>query len=70
MEEIICRTSNRVYVGLQLCEPSNRPHLLSSLLTSITPGRDPDWIDLNIRYSLDVGKGAAIVGLFPDLLKP
>ncbi|KAF8549787.1 cytochrome P450, partial [Imleria badia] len=51
VQKVVCRTSNRVFVGLPLC-------------------RDPDWIDLNIRYTIDVGNGAAILGFFPKLLKP
>ncbi|KAF8549780.1 cytochrome P450 [Imleria badia] len=51
VQKVVCRTSNRVFVGLPLC-------------------RDPDWIDLNIRYTIDVVKGAATLGLFPNLLKP
>ena len=43
---------------------------LPLFLTSIILGRDPDWIDLNIQYSADVVIGAAIIRLFPDLLKP
>ncbi|KAF8549327.1 cytochrome P450 [Imleria badia] len=31
IEKVVCRTSNRVFVGLPLC-------------------RNPDWIDLNIKY--------------------
>ncbi|KAF8549777.1 cytochrome P450 [Imleria badia] len=51
VQKVVCRTSNRMFVGLPLC-------------------RDPDWIDLNIRYTIDVVKGAAILILFPKLLKP
>ncbi|KAG8219264.1 cytochrome P450 [Butyriboletus roseoflavus] len=51
MQKVVCRTSNRIFVGLPLC-------------------RDPDWIDLNIQYTLDVVKGAAIIRRFPQLLKP
>ena len=40
------------------------------VFTGIPLGRDPDWIDLNIRYTIDVIKGSIIVALFPKLLKP
>ncbi|KAF9244075.1 cytochrome P450 [Melanogaster broomeanus] len=39
VQKIVCRTSNRIFVGLPLC-------------------RDPDWIDLNVRFTFDVIKGA------------
>ncbi|KAF5341335.1 hypothetical protein D9758_016165 [Tetrapyrgos nigripes] len=48
---IVCRTSNRLFVGLPLC-------------------RDPDWIDLNIQFTVRVNSIAAIINLFPDILKP
>ncbi|KAI6042740.1 cytochrome P450 [Pisolithus marmoratus] len=51
MREIICRASNRVFVGLPLC-------------------RDPDWIDLNSRFAVDVGRDASILNMFPDPLVP
>ncbi|KAI5119872.1 hypothetical protein M0805_008543 [Coniferiporia weirii] len=50
MTEVVCRTGNRMFVGLPLC-------------------RDKDYIDLNIRFTVDVIKGAHIIGLFPNVLK-
>ncbi|KAF8833481.1 cytochrome P450 [Paxillus ammoniavirescens] len=32
--------------------------------------RNPDWIDLNTRFVLDVVKGGLIIGLFPKILAP
>ncbi|KAF9225192.1 cytochrome P450 [Gyrodon lividus] len=51
VQNIVCRTSNRIFVGLPLC-------------------RDPDWVDLNIKFTLDVVKGGIIIGLFPNFLAP
>ncbi|KAI6116528.1 cytochrome P450 [Pisolithus croceorrhizus] len=51
VREIVCRTSNRVFVGLPLC-------------------RDPDWIDLNSRFAVDVATDAHILNLFPKFLVP
>ncbi|KAF8547563.1 hypothetical protein OG21DRAFT_1527087 [Imleria badia] len=31
---------------------------------------DPDWIDLNIWYTIDIVKESAILALFPKVLKP
>ena len=39
-------------------------------LIRIVPGRNPDWIDLNIRHSLDIVKGGLIAGFFPAFLRP
>ncbi|KIJ13823.1 hypothetical protein PAXINDRAFT_170142 [Paxillus involutus ATCC 200175] len=51
IRKVVCRTSNRIFVGLPLC-------------------RDPDWIDLNERFALDVVKGGLIIGFFPKVLAP
>ncbi|KIJ13789.1 hypothetical protein PAXINDRAFT_80392 [Paxillus involutus ATCC 200175] len=51
VQQVVGRTSNRIFVGLPLC-------------------RDPDWIDLNIQFTLDVVKGGVIIKLFPKFLAP
>ncbi|KAI6152482.1 cytochrome P450 [Pisolithus tinctorius] len=51
MRKIVCRASNRVFVGLPLC-------------------RDPDWIDLNSQFAVDVATDANILNMFPKLLVP
>ncbi|THU87417.1 cytochrome P450 [Dendrothele bispora CBS 962.96] len=48
---IVCRTTNRLFVGLPLC-------------------REPDWIDLNIQFTIKVFTSASIINLFPSVLKP
>ncbi|CCM00817.1 uncharacterized protein FIBRA_02859 [Fibroporia radiculosa] len=49
--QIVCRTSNRVFVGLPLC-------------------RDPDYCELNKRFTIDVVTKAYALSLLPDVLKP
>ncbi|KAF9246259.1 cytochrome P450 [Melanogaster broomeanus] len=51
IERVLCRTINRVSVGLPLC-------------------RNPDWVDLGLQFTLDVLKGAMIIGLFPIFMAP
>ncbi|KAF9225200.1 cytochrome P450 [Gyrodon lividus] len=51
IQNVVCRTSNRIFVGLPLC-------------------RNPDWVDLNIKFTLDVVKGAMVIALFPNFLAP
>ncbi|KAF9231273.1 cytochrome P450 [Melanogaster broomeanus] len=51
MQQVVCRTINRVFVGLPLC-------------------RNPDWLDLSLQFTLDVVKGAMIIGLFPTFMAP
>ena len=33
-------------------------------------GRDPEYIELNVRFTADAAIGGMILTLFPDLLKP
>ncbi|KIJ12301.1 hypothetical protein PAXINDRAFT_14916 [Paxillus involutus ATCC 200175] len=51
VQKVVCRTSNRILVGLPLC-------------------RDPDWVDLTMRFAVDVVKGGFIIGFFPKVLAP
>ncbi|KAL0578544.1 hypothetical protein V5O48_003445 [Marasmius crinis-equi] len=51
MQRIICRASNRFFLGLPIC-------------------RDPDFIDLNVNYTMQVVLSAQFIGLFPQFLKP
>jgi hypothetical protein len=32
--------------------------------------RHPDWININIKYTIDVVVGAQIISLFPKFLQP
>ncbi|KAG7450028.1 cytochrome P450 [Guyanagaster necrorhizus] len=49
--QIVCRASNRMFVGLPLC-------------------RNPDYIKLNIDFTVDVVACAHVINLFPSILKP
>ncbi|KAF9236823.1 cytochrome P450 [Melanogaster broomeanus] len=51
IQNVICRATNRIFVGLPLC-------------------RNPDWVALNIQFTLDVVKGGIIIGLFPKIIAP
>jgi len=51
VQKVVCRASNRIFVGLPLC-------------------RNPDWVDLNIRFTMDIVKAGIIIGLFPNFLAP
>ncbi|KIL60300.1 hypothetical protein M378DRAFT_168328 [Amanita muscaria Koide BX008] len=49
--DIVCRASNRMFVGVPLC-------------------RDPDWMELNKSLTLELMKGAFVLGLFPATVRP
>ncbi|KAK1225702.1 hypothetical protein PQX77_011322 [Marasmius sp. AFHP31] len=51
MYQIICRASNRFFLGLPLC-------------------RDPDFVDLNIKFTIYVVLSGYFIRLFPNFLKP
>ncbi|KAJ7477066.1 cytochrome P450 [Mycena galericulata] len=51
MMQIVCRTSNRLFVGLPSC-------------------RDPDFIQLNVAYAMDVIISAQLINMLPAFLRP
>ena len=51
-----------MYVFIQLIPPCH-PQFISV-------GRDPDWIDLNTRYILDLAKAGIFLGLLPKFIRP
>ncbi|KAK1217072.1 hypothetical protein PQX77_020283 [Marasmius sp. AFHP31] len=51
MHQIICRASNRFFLGLPLC-------------------RDPDFVDLNVKFTIYVVVSGFFISLFPNFLKP
>ena len=73
MMEVVCRTSNRLFVGLPLCESrdcaccSRRTEFA---ISSPSTGRNRDYVELNKRFTFDIFVGGQIIRLFPDILKP
>lgn len=68
---IVTRTSNRYFIGLPLCESGSVLILYSTLSFSFRiPGRDPGYISLQERFTLDVIIGAQIINCFQNFLKP
>lgn len=69
--QIICRVSNRVFVGLPKCMAffniTLRCHFTHVELFS---GRDLDYRALNIEFTVGVMKGAFVINMFPKLLRP
>ncbi|EGO25818.1 hypothetical protein SERLADRAFT_369188 [Serpula lacrymans var. lacrymans S7.9] len=61
--QVVCRTSNRVFVGLPLCNCIN---LSSPKLISIRP----DWNDLTSGFALSVVKVAITIDFFPNFMAP
>ncbi|TFK69250.1 cytochrome P450 [Pluteus cervinus] len=51
MAQVVCRTNNRLFVGLPFC-------------------RDPEYLDLNINYTMTAVKAGNILGHIPVFLRP
>ncbi|KAG5651327.1 hypothetical protein H0H81_009080 [Sphagnurus paluster] len=51
MMPIVCRASNRIFVGAPLC-------------------RDPDYMDINIKFTITVATAGAVLNLLPAFIRP
>jgi hypothetical protein len=68
ISRVICRTSNRIFVGVPLC-----PQLFYSfghLYSYFFLGRDRDYQNLNLAFAVHVIKFVKIISWFPEPLKP
>ena len=65
--DIVCRASNRMLVGLPLCESflSRR-----EIKIYIYIGRDPDYLELNKRFAADLIKTSYVLSMVPFFLRP
>jgi hypothetical protein len=72
MLRIVCRVSNRLFVGLPLCtfDHYRLVDYLRSLANDLPTGRDPDYLDMSMTFTVDVMKTATIVNLVPQVLQP
>lgn len=70
MSQIVCRASNRVFVGLPMC--AYTPHILCSIAHKLDYliGKDPEYLKLVVNFPREVGKGRFVLGLVPTILKP
>ena len=69
MLRIICTVSNRFFVGLPLCMSQASTHDKMADVYTCT-GRDPDYLDMSMTFTIDVMKTAIVVGLVPKFLQP
>ena len=68
LQNVICRVSNRLFVGLPLCVS----YAFSCVIRTkrLFAGRNKEWIKLNINFTLHAVIGGQILRLFPEFLKP
>ena len=69
MMKVVCRASNRIFVGLPLCK-CGFYHFELEYYNMSFAGRNADFVDINVQFTVDVVKTAFILRLFPDFLKP
>jgi hypothetical protein len=68
MMKVVCRASNRIFVGLPLCTWLLSLELEYYVLSFA--GRNTDFVDLNVKFTIDVIKTAFILRMVPEILKP
>ncbi|KAJ8475002.1 hypothetical protein ONZ51_g6824 [Trametes cubensis] len=68
--EIVARASNRVFVGLPACEYQSTQCVLPLRLTGLPSGRDREYLNLAIGFTLDVNRDRATISMFPSFMKP
>ena len=70
MMKIVCSASNKVFVGLPLCNDNFFLFFPYMSTNQEVTGRNKDYMDLNIRFTIDVVKAANTIKPFPDIVKP
>jgi hypothetical protein len=65
--KVICRASNRTFVGLPLCTLLLINFAFSR---SSSAGRDPDFMELNMNYTVEVFVVGTVLRLFPSFMRP
>ena len=72
LQRIICRATNRIFVGVPLCSSFSGSTITSAACVDIYffPGRDYDYQTLNLSFAINVVKFGLIIGMFPEPLKP
>lgn len=70
MSQIVCRVSNRVFVGAPMCaynECHKNPPLLADTRQT---GRNPEYLTTVVNFPRDVARGRFVLGFVPTFLKP
>lgn len=63
-----CRTSNRAFVGLPVCELPLMPPQSSHLALSV--GQSPQFAQVQTKFAMQVVFRASLVNFFPKLMHP
>ena len=77
MLNVVARVSNRVFVGLPLCEyaeTESHTQYRSRIYDPnpcicIHTGRNQKYLDIAIAFTIDIVKDRTIINIFPDFMK-
>ena len=69
MQQIVARASSRVFVGLPLCELPSQVLWPTILLRLGWTGRNQEYLDMAIRFTIDVMKDRVTMNITPYGLK-
>ena len=69
VQKIIARASSRVFVGLPLCPSESHAIRLAFLMFICDTGRNQEYLDLSIRFTVDVFGDKDNMAYIPKPLK-
>src|SRR5579863_7191198 len=70
LQQVICRATNRVFVGAPLCPRSFPGFSVVQYEQMLFLGRNRDYQDLNLTFAVNVVKYGTVISFFPKPLKP
>ena len=69
MTEVVCRASNRVFVGLPLCQ-SGPGIVIDFSFPTLFTGRNPDYLKLSVQFTTELLAMTTFLRLVPPFLRP
>lgn len=69
MMNIVCRTSNRVFVGLPLGRRLSISYSYSSINWRVHIARDPDFMSLNKEFTINIMTASRTINQYPSFLR-
>ena len=70
MAEVVCRASNRVFVGLPLCQSAPIVIFMDlSFPTLFATGRNPDYLKLSVQFTTELLAMTTFLRLVPPFLR-
>ena len=70
MTEVVCRASNRVFVGLPLCQSAPVVIFMNLPFPTLFTGRNPDYLKLSVQFTTELLAMTTFLRLVPPFLRP